>query len=287
LTCSLSIQPGVLIDTPDFIRFKHPEFTRPHFSETKRSIGNAPYSQDGMTDGFAHALYLPVPALVEFHPEPCGAGQLAEYFGTGGSSCAFIEFDTGAQAFQRTGLRVPFYFYLINLRYSIARMKQPVRELPVIGEKQQPFGIEVKPSHWKDAEPEVGEEIENGGAAPGIASGCDAVSRFMKQEVDPLILESNDPSVEPYLISQRIYTTADFRFDTVYLDAPLPNQLFRGPPGGNAGPGKKLLQPNLFHLIASPSRAEKKRSFPETKVQAFRRSCNAGATCMETCCLRA
>jgi hypothetical protein len=74
-------------------------------------------------------------------------------------------------------------------------MEHGLRDLPVVGEKEQALGIEVQAADRKQAPGPrlVGQEIEHGGSSLGITRGGDDATRLVEDPVGARLRDDGTP----------------------------------------------------------------------------------------------
>ena len=100
-----------------------------------------------MADGREHPLDLVLAALVEDELD----ATAAEAARPRRRRRAVVELDAVAQPLQRLFVRVAFDLGDVRLLDAVARMGEPVRELPVVREQQRAGRVRVEPSDRDDA----------------------------------------------------------------------------------------------------------------------------------------
>ena len=135
-----------------------------------------------MPDRLAHPLHLVLAALVEDELEPAAA----EPAGAGGSGAAVLEVDALAQPAERVLVRVAVDVDLVRLLDAVARMREPVREQPVVREQERAGRVGVEPADRDDARL-GGNEIDDGAAALRVADRRDDAGGLVQEQVRELL----------------------------------------------------------------------------------------------------
>src|SRR6185369_13456894 len=100
-----------------------------------------------MPNQLKHASHLLVASLVQQHFVPCVGLSLVQLHDLcGGGARAVFERDAAAQSFDATLRRHTLNFDFVNFLDAITRRSYVVREVAVVGEQQQSFGVEVETS---------------------------------------------------------------------------------------------------------------------------------------------
>ena len=69
----------------------------------------------------------------------------------------------------------------------VPRMGQRGGEIAVVGENEQPFGVEIEPADRIDVLPHAFQEIENGGPVLGVRSRGDIAARLVEKKIAMLL----------------------------------------------------------------------------------------------------
>src|SRR5262249_15321868 len=72
---------------------------------------------------------------------------------------------------------------LVDARDLVTRMEQPVGELAIVGEKDEPLGVVVEPAHRVEPAELLREEIDDDRPPFRIASARDVATRLVKERV--------------------------------------------------------------------------------------------------------
>ncbi len=164
--------------------------------QTKRADGDAHQAQGRMAGGRGHVADLPLLALVQHDPQPRGrdGGPVAD----GDAARRQIRFhgqqlDPGRgqqltlhgharpQRGQGFGRGDVFHLDEIDLGQLVARVGQPVGQVAVVGEQQQPLAVVIQPAGRVDAG--HGHVVGQGGPAFGVGEGGEHSVGFEEQHV--------------------------------------------------------------------------------------------------------
>ena len=134
-------------------------------------------------------------------------------------------------------------FYPVDLRDDTGLVDQP-RECPVVGQEDESLGGKVEPAHGVDAGSDPGSyEIQHRLAPFRIANRRNDVTRLVEQHVDRPLRTLNAGVVDLDGITSGVRLGAELGNDApVDRHTPLGDEVFRLPPGCNAGVGQNLLQ---------------------------------------------
>jgi hypothetical protein len=183
-----------------------------------------------VSDRQAHAFDLAVPTLVQSNSQPGGIRQFPNDFNFGRGRYALLDPDTGPELFYRFFVRMSLYFYIIYFGYAIARMKEAIGKLSIIGEQKKSFCVVVEPAHGKNPCSKIGEKIQDSPAALGIGCGGYAAAGLIEGEKNPLCLHTNGITVQANAVFQSIDAEAEFGLLAVYFHPALPDQFFGSAP---------------------------------------------------------
>src|SRR5436190_4842847 len=189
-----------------------------------------------MADRLAHPPHLALAALVDRELEHAGA-DLADLRGRGP---AVLELHALAQALECTVLDEPaVHLGDVGARDLVARVHQPVGQLAVVGEQDQPGRIGVEPADR--VQPNAGiHELGHDGAAVRVARGRDDAGGLVEHVDDVLGLEGDARSVD--LDGVVLADVACRVQDDLpgHRHAPLAHDALGSAPGRDAGVGEEL-----------------------------------------------
>ena len=114
--------------------------------DAQPGVDAAVQAADAEADRVAHPPHLAVAALVEDELEACRA----EPADTRGSGDAVLELDALGQPPQRLVGRLLPGLDLVHLLDAVARMREPVRERPVVRQQQRARRVDVEPADGDD-----------------------------------------------------------------------------------------------------------------------------------------
>ena len=115
---------------------------------------------------FEHALDLAVLALPEAQREPDIRALLAVEFGLDAEIIDAVDGDAVAQGVERRLRHVAMRAHAIAAQPTGRGQLQHPREAAVVGEQQQPFGVDVEPADCDHARQVRRQRGENRSAAP-------------------------------------------------------------------------------------------------------------------------
>lgn len=126
-----------------------------------------------------HATNLPVNSLAQDHPHPRHPDRLHFFH----SRALPIEHDPGQQLRGQGRIPGTIERYLVFFFHFVARMRQALREIAVIGEDQESLGLRVEPADIEEARELRGQKMENRVARVRIGAGGNEAGRFVENQV--------------------------------------------------------------------------------------------------------
>ncbi len=200
-------------------------------------------AHDRAADGRAHQLHLVLAPLVNGEldqPRP-QAKRLRR------RRAAILELDSLGQRSQGLLARLALQFRLVDLLHLVARMRQPVGQIAVVGEKKRPGRVGVEPSHRYHPRL-TRHQLDDSGPTLRISRGRHHTRGLVQQQIGELLLHdrlsvhfdaiaSGDEGVElPGLAVHRYATILD--------------QLVGAAPRGNTGTGEIGVQAHALRILA-------------------------------------
>jgi hypothetical protein len=139
-----------------------------------------------------------------------------------------VERNAAPQPLERTLVWKPRHLDSIRPRYRVPGMREPMRELAVIGEQQQPGRIQIQAADGIESRRRDRQQAENSRPALGITHRTDDATGFVEQDVR----ERRQPQLRTVHF-HTVAADADTRTEDAYdppvdLHSAVSNQLFRG-----------------------------------------------------------
>ena len=128
----------------------------------------------------------------------------------------------------------------IGLRHLIRGVGQPLREVPVVGQDQQPsVSVSSRPT-WNSrslpSRPHLAIVGRAYGRPSGIVHGGDDAARLVQHQIDVPARRRDARAVDPDHVALGVDPDALLGHQlAVHLDPTLADQLLAGPPGGDPG----------------------------------------------------
>ncbi len=203
----------------------------------------------------AHAPHHPLAALLDHdgqrrRPAFGGLGHL----GASGPGPAVVELDAFAQRTQRRGCRPAFDLDEVLLFHAVARVGEQLGEVAVVGQQQQPFGVEVEAADGEDARL-LRNEVEHGGAIVGVVRGGHVARGLVEQPVHEVAVDDHRDPVERDPIGRRVDAPAEHRHLTIDRHPALGDEHLVGASRTEARTGEHLLQPLALALHRASARS--------------------------------
>ena len=201
---------------------------------------------DRMADRLAHIPHLTVPAFVDRDDERGLRGVAAQrhesHFGR--RRAPAIDHQPARKAVEIVGVGHAEDARLVDARDLVARMREARREITVVGEQQQAFGLVVEPPDRVHVFTHTPQEIDDRRAPLRIRSGRDVAARLVQEQI-PMVLDDFDAaSVNADVVLARLRLRPELHDGgAVHGHAPLEHQLLGRAPRRHAGLRQDLLQP--------------------------------------------
>ena len=190
-----------------------------------------------MADRLTHAPDLTVAPLVDGDAQPV-RGHQGDASGRGP---AVLQVDPVPQAAQGARFRRAIDDDQVLLFHSEAGMGEPVGEIPVIGEQQEPLAVGVEAADRIDAW-FVRDQVGHHWPAIGIGGRADGAGRFVEQVVHQPGQDAHRDAVHGHPVGDRINPAAQGRHLPVDLHPARGDEVFACPPAADATLGQHLLE---------------------------------------------
>ena len=218
-------------------------------NDRERSEAGAPECRHGDAGGVHHAAHDVEQTLVD---DDCQEDSLARFSQEPElvrHDEPAVDRDAGTDALHRRVARSLRRQDVILLRQRVARVHHPVRDVAVVGEQQEPFGVPVKTPDRVDALSHR-HEIHHGAAAPLVAGGGDVPGRLIEEHV-PENLGAELFAVDTDVLRARVDLGSEFGHDApIHRDATGNDQRLCSATRTDAACGEDPLEP-LFRFDGS------------------------------------
>jgi len=183
-----------------------------------------------------HATNLPVNALTQDNPHPRHSNCLHLVH-----ACALsIEHHPGQQFWGECGVPGTIERHFVFLFYFVARMRQALRQIAVVGENEESFGLGIEPADIEEARELGRQEIEDGVVRVGIGARRNETGRFVKDNIKPAFTANQLVPDFDVIALRRL--RAEIGADTpVDCDAAIGDELVAMPPRTNPGGGEETV----------------------------------------------
>jgi len=182
---------------------------------------------DGMTDGLEHLSHLPIPSFANRDAKRCAPFLAAgHYVHLRRSGSTTIDRHTAREPIEIVRVRYTEDACFVHTRDAVARMRQPRREVTVVGQEQQPFRIEVQASNWIDVFADAAEQIDDRRTLLWIGSCRHVSARLVQEEITVSFRQLDAPTVDANVIARWFGLRTELAHgDAVDRDATLEHQL--------------------------------------------------------------
>ncbi len=129
----------------------------------------------------------------------------------------------------------------VGLGYAVARMREPIGQVAVVGRQDQAVAVQIEPPDRKQPHVLRRQQVNDSGPARGVTVGAQNANRLMDGEVDKLRPPQRH-AVDANLLLIWIRSRAQFDdYAAIDLHPAGCDQLFALPPAADSGGGKHLL----------------------------------------------
>lgn len=137
----------------------------------------------------------------------------------------------------------------VHLLQMPGNFQQPVDQIPVVGQQEESFGVEVQPSGGENALRHALKKIAHALAAFRVVHRGHATRRLVENEIKPRLRKAQQLAAHLDVVGVRIGLAAKLG-DHMTVDRHLPrqNELLGMPPRSDARAGNQFLQ-TLLHLV--------------------------------------
>src|SRR5215467_7974532 len=238
-------QADCRVQLPDFGGGERPRGSRPQVAEGDRAHLGAHQPGHRIARGGQEPAHDVLAPLVQgdldqgtgagplHHPELVGAGH------------AVVQLDPGEQPPPQVTLDRAGHVRQVGLGHAVPGMRQPVREIAVVGEQHQAFGLIVQPAHVVQPFLPVAEEVADRPPAPVVRHRGEHPGGLVERQVHQVLAGWDAQAIHPDDLVVRIdpgAVAADGL--AVDLDPPFGDQLLAVPAAAQARGGHHLLQPD-------------------------------------------
>jgi hypothetical protein len=206
---------------------------------------------DRMADRFAHVPDLPVAALVNRDPQRrvLIVPSAWQQFDLRRFGAPPLDHDAARQALHVVRVGDAQHARFIDAIDAMARMGEVCRQIAVVGENQQAFGVEVEPADRIDVFADA-DQLDDRGPLLRIRASRDVAPRFVQQHVPVPLGQPDAPAVDADIVVRGVGLGAQLA-NGLPVDGhtPLEHELLGGAARRDSGSRQDLLQ--SFHTPLS------------------------------------
>src|SRR5581483_2293144 len=240
-------QPCGAVEGANLFRRELPDLARLEPAESERSLTDANQTPDGKPHGGEHPPNLALAALADHQTDGAAASRARDRPDLQRSSDAVLELHSAAQPGELAGGGGSLDLGQVFLLHSEARVCQPLRELTVVGEQQQPFGVAIKPPNREHPQIPRKERGEVPGRMPVPGGGRDA-RRVVEDEIAQAWVHVHHVAIDEHPVAFGVHTVAEDRHAAVHRHPSVPDQLLAGSPGAKPRPRQSPLEALRLHV---------------------------------------
>ena len=196
--------------------------------------------RDRVPDRLEQPLHLVLLALVQGHLHPGVVLRLDDPRAVDGHEVAFHP-DAALEPLEGLGVRHPVHLGVVDARHLVARVRDALREGPVVGQEDEALGGHVEPSH-REEPGHLRHEGHDRGPALGVLARGDDAAGLVEDQVDERLGGLDPDPVHPHVVALEVRLRAQLAHDlAVDHDPALEHQLLGPAPRGEARPRQDLL----------------------------------------------
>jgi hypothetical protein len=151
-----------------------------------------------------HAAHLALPPLMDRNLQPRVHFFLPDFFHLRGRGLAVLKKHSLFKHLDRTFIKHTLDLRQIGLWKFMFRVRDQVREVPVVCHEQQPLGIVVQPADGIDAGLYAFKQVLHRGSSFGIRHGRDIARGLVQHDVGPRLFGINELAVDLYMVIVRV-----------------------------------------------------------------------------------
>ena len=213
---------------------------------------------DRVADRVAHLPHLPIPSFADRDDECRVVGFALRWqdLHLGGSRSPAVDHQTAGEPIEIVRVRHAEDARLVNADDAMAWVRQPRRQVAVIGEQQQPLRLVIEAAHRVDVLADTAQQIDDRRPPLRIGSGRHIPARLVQQQVAVVLDDLHTAAIDADVVPSGIRLRPKLEGgDAVHAHASLAHHLLRRAPRCDAGLRQDLLQP--FHCQKSTTKTRK------------------------------
>ena len=237
-------------------------------SRGEPGVGKAPdpgavQFEDRMAQDTQHPPDLAVPPAAEGDPEPRAALRLRPVREAGDDldmvepQPLAIDPDAALRPLEHVFGGKPPHGGVVGLRQPVARMRDPLRQLPVVGQQHESRAVAVQAPDRNQRAERMRQQIHHRRTASRVRTGCQVADRLVEDHVAPRPAELAEPrSVHPDVLERRVRAhSGNVDHLPVHGDPALGDHPFRGAPRSDPRRRDQFLEPLGGHSETSAGSA--------------------------------
>ena len=205
-------------------------------AEFERTEGDADQAVDEKPQVLEHLLDLAVLSLPQAHCDPDIVALFAVEPGLDAQVVDAFDGDPAAQAIERRLIDGSMRAHAIAAQPAGRRQLEDARESAVVGEQQQPFGVDVEPADRDQARQAGRQRRENRPPSLRIARGGDEPPRFVKQKEPRTLALAKRLAIDAHVVGIADVEGGAVEYLAIDADAAFGNPGFGVAAGANARP---------------------------------------------------
>lgn len=212
-----------------------------------RAEADAPQPHHRVSDRVAHVAHLARASLVQRDREQrlvlAGAEPGVEQPHGRRRGAPAPDRDAPAQPVQLALLRHAAHARVVLALHLVLRMQQPLRELAVVREQQEPLGVVVQPADGVDVLAHLGQQIEDRRPVLGVLPRRHVAAGLVEQDVAVAPRHADALAVDADVVAERVGPRAQLEHGgAVHRHAAAGDEGLRRAPRRDSGGGEDLLQ---------------------------------------------
>ena len=196
---------GTLCSRVDFLGRQLPPVPELQLASRSGPIATRSQVFDRMADRLAHLPHLPVAPLVDGDRRSVGLTGLAAavQLDLGRRRAAAVDHDAAREPVEIVRVGHAEDARLVDARDAVARMGEPRRQVAVVGQQQQPFGVVVEPADRVDVLAHAAQQVEDRRPPLRIRARRDVAARLVQQEIAVVLGDLDAPAVDADVVLAR------------------------------------------------------------------------------------
>jgi hypothetical protein len=238
----------------DFLLRERPDGSRRQVAEAHGADGDSFQALHFVADAGQQAADFAVAAFVEHQFEDGRPFAPAFDADVPGVRETFSKMDAAMELGEDVALDLAGDLHLVDFFDAVARVRETVGQLAIVGDDDEAFGRDVEPADGKHARPVRRQQVDDARPAGRVAGRRNNADGLVHREVRELGPRQG-LAIDSDFLFLRVDARAKLRDHfAIDFDAAFAHQFFAFAPAGNAGLGQDLLQalagPRAWMLVA-------------------------------------